>query len=141
MGLGFRIFLFDDNDCLHRLSMKRYNRLFRSEPEERLPQYAGKRVRCALVVLEVVERKPVSIARVEYSIITFDNEGRIDVSEREKQMRIAGELFSFAFDKQSSEKIIDAKSHFARKRYEQEFKWRPSPAIEEAIVNAIFGPV
>ena len=62
MGLSFRVFFFDDDDSMHRISLARYERLFRGE--ERLSQYAGKRVRCAMAVVEVEGRTPVSIARI-----------------------------------------------------------------------------
>ncbi len=143
MGIGFRVFLIDDNDSLHRLPMARYERLLDSVPGERLPQYAGKRVRCAMVYLEVEGRKPQSIIRIDYQIIPLDEQGRIDRSEREKEMRLVFESMSpllSIFKEDRPEKIFDARSKFAKKRYEQEFKWSPSPEIQEAIMSAIFGP-
>lgn len=53
MGIGLRIFLVNDDDSLERLAVARYERLLRRDPEECLPQYAGKRVRYALVAYEV----------------------------------------------------------------------------------------
>ncbi len=46
---------------------------------------------------------------------------------------------SFIFKEKRTGKIVDARSQFAKKRYEQEFRWSPSPEIEEAIITAIFG--
>ena len=37
-------------------------------------------------------------------------------------------------------KFIDARSRFAKTRYEQEFKWSPGPEIQKAIITAVFGP-
>jgi hypothetical protein len=34
--------------------------------------------------------------------------------------------------------VIDARTHFAKKRYEHEFKWTPTPEIQAAIVSEIF---
>ena len=143
MGIGFRVFLIDDNDSLQRLPMARYERLFDGEPGERLPQFAGKRVRCALVSLEVEGRKPQSIIRIDYQIIPLDEQGRIDRSEQEKEMRLAFEFMSpllSIFEEERTGKIVDARSQFAKKRYDQECRWVPSPEIEEAILIAIFGP-
>jgi len=84
MGLGYRIFLIDDNDSLYRLSNANFERLNRGEAGECLPQYAGKRVRYAMVVLEVAGRKPLSIVRIEYYLMPFDAEGRIDRTEQER---------------------------------------------------------
>jgi len=35
--------------------------------------------------------------------------------------------------------VINASHRFAKRRYEHEFKWKPSRKVEEAIVGAIFG--
>ncbi len=142
MGIGFRIFLIDDNDSLQRLSVARYQRLTDSESGERLPQYAGKRVRCAMVYLEVERRIPQSILRIDYTIMPFDKKGRIDRSEQEKEMRRIAEVMSplsSFFEEERAGKIVDARGQFAKRRYEQEFRWKPEPEIEKAIITAIFG--
>ncbi len=72
----------------------------------------------------------------------FDEKGRIDKSEQEKEMRLAVEFvspLSSIFEEERTGKIVDARSQFAKKRYEQEFRWAPRPGIEEAIITAIFG--
>jgi len=71
MGIGLRIFLVNDDDSLERLAVARYDRLLRRNLEERLPQYAGKRVRYALVAYEVENRKPVEILRIEYNYLSL----------------------------------------------------------------------
>ena len=85
MGIGFRVFLIDDNDSLQRLSMARYQRLIDGELGERLPQYAGKRVRCAMVYLEVEGRTPQSIIRIDYTIMPLDEKvGSIDRKKKKR---------------------------------------------------------
>ena len=49
MGIGIRIFLIDENDSLHRISTSLYNRLTNPDSDECFTQYAGKRVRCAMI--------------------------------------------------------------------------------------------
>ena len=84
MGTGFRIFIVNDDDSLRRLSLAKFERLRRRDPEERLPEYAGKRVRYALVVMEVENRKPVGINLIQYGYLPFDSEGRFDHGEKAK---------------------------------------------------------
>ncbi len=139
MGTGIRVFLVAEDDSLQRLPMARYRRLRRREPGERLPQYAGKRVRCAMVVLEVAGRKPLAIDRVDHYMLSFDAEGRIDTTELEKQARLAVELLPPFAEQQPSGQVINARRHFAKRRYQHEFKWTPTPEIQAAIVAAIFG--
>jgi hypothetical protein len=66
--------------------------MLRADPKESLPEYAGKRVRYALVILELVNRKPVEIEEIQYSYLTFDAQGRLDPADFEKQVRLAMEV-------------------------------------------------
>ena len=61
MGLRTRIFIVKEDDSWRRLSLKRYSRLIKGHPDEGLVQYAGKRILNALIVLEMINRKPVEI--------------------------------------------------------------------------------
>jgi hypothetical protein len=139
MGIGLRIFLVNDDDSLERLAMARYEGLLRRDPEECLPQYAGKRVRYALVAYEVENRKPVEILRIEYSYLSLDSEGRIDAAEQEREMMLAVEVLPPVLPEQQSRQLVDAQHRFAKKRYDHKYRWIPSPELETAIVNAVLG--
>ena len=139
MGIGLRIFLVNDNDFVHRLPLTKFERLRRRYTEECLPQYAGKRVRYALVVTEMERRNPVAIHRIQYAFLHFDSEGRLDIKEQEREARLAVELFPSIPDEEHPPQVIDAQHRFARKRYTDEYKWTPSLEMEAAIVEAVFG--
>jgi hypothetical protein len=139
MGISLRIFLINDDDSIERLSLRRYERLTRNDPDERLPQYSGRRVRYAEIVVEFDQRKPVRILRIQYFIMSFDSEGRIDVAEQENESILAMDVLpSYNIDQQPSQ-VIDARHRFAKKRFDNKYRWRPTPAIEVSIVDAIFG--
>ena len=139
MGISLRIFLVDDDDSIKRLPLTRYERLLQCDPEEGFPEYAGKRVRYALVVVDLVNRIPVEILRIQYSLLSFDSEGRIDPIEREKEAKLAFELLPPMPIERDPSQLIDAQHCFAKKRYDNEYRWTPSPEIEKAIMDAIFG--
>ena len=139
MGLGYRIFFIDDNDSLKRISMAQYERLFRREHGECLKQYSGKRVRCAMVVISVQDRKPQSITWIDCHRIPFDKDGRLDYGQWEKEMRLIGDLLDPIFKEERRDNIIDARNIFAKKRYDSEVKWSLTAQIEDAIEKAIFG--
>jgi hypothetical protein len=40
---------------------------------------------------------------------------------------------------QESNHVVDARYKFAKKRFDREYRWEPSPEIEAAIFKAIFG--
>jgi len=139
MGMGLRVFLVNDDDSIERLSLARYERLRRREPEERLPKYAGRRLRYALVILEVVDRRPLEILRIQYSFLHFDSEGRIDTAEQEREGRLAMEMVPPVVAERRGPQVVDSRHKFAQKRYQDRYKWTPSPEIEATIVEAIFG--
>ena len=138
MGLAIRVFLVEDDGYLRRLPLAGYERLLRGEAEGRLPQYAGKRVRYALVVVDLVDRKPIEIRHVEYSWLSFDTAGRLDRSEQEKEVRLAIEVLHPVSGEESLQ-LIDARHRFARKSYHDRYKWKPSSDIQAAIIAATLG--
>jgi hypothetical protein len=138
MGLGTRIFIVNEDDTLKRMPMKRYHRLFRRDPKEQFLEYAGNRIRYVLVVLELENRKPVEILRVQYSYLAFDQKGRLREDERERAARLSMEMIKTSPPEEESNQVIDAGYKFAKKRFSREFRWEPSPEIETAIFKAIF---
>ena len=138
MGLGMRIFIVKDDGSLERMPFGRYNRLLQHHLSERLFQYAGKRVRCAVIVVESINRKPVEILKCQYSYLSFDSDGRLLEEGDERQVRLAMDtLEPVIADK--DRQVVDVRHKFARKRYVREYLWQPSPEIEAAIWKEIFG--
>jgi hypothetical protein len=137
MGIGCRVFLIGDNDSLQRISMVRLTRLLHFDRGESLQQYARKRVRCAMVFLEVAGRQVRAIRNIDYFLLQFNDKGRIDKKEWENGMRLGMELQPSSH-KQYPQHVIDAQHRFAKRRYEHEFKWKPSRKVEDAIVAAVF---
>jgi hypothetical protein len=137
MGIGCRVFLIGDNDSLQRISMLRLTRLLHFDRRESLPQFAGKSVRCAMAFLEVAGRQVLAIRNIDYFLLQFNDKGRIDKKDWEKGMRLGMELLPPPHDEQYPKQVIDAQHRFAKRRYEHEFKWKPSRKVEEAIVAAI----
>ena len=137
MGTGIRVFLIDDNDSLQRISMARLDRLLHFDRTESFPQYSGKRVRCAMVFVEVIRRQVLSIRNIDYFWLVFDDTGRINKKEWENGMRLGMELLPFIPDGEHPKQVINAQHRFAKRRYDHEFMWKPSWHVEEAIVSTI----
>jgi hypothetical protein len=137
MGMSCRVFLVDDNDSLQRIPIATLNRLLHFDRVESLQHYAGKRVRCAMAFLEVAGRRVLSIRNIDYFWLSFDDKGRIDKKEWENGMRLGMELLPSILDGEHPKQVINARHRFAKRRYEHEFKWKPSRKVEQAIVAAI----
>ena len=118
--------------------MARLDRLLHFERRESLQQYAGKRVRCAMVFLEVTGRRVQAIRNVDYFLLQFNDKGQIDKKEWEKGMRLGMDLLPPLLNEKNLKQVINASHRFAKRRYEHEFKWKPSRKVEEAIVAAVF---
>jgi len=134
MGMSVRVFLVEDNNSLQRIPMTRLDRLFYFDRVESLQQYAGKRVRCAMVFSLVAGRRGLSIRNIDYFWLSLHDKGRIDKKGWEKGMRLGMELLPSIGE--YPKQVINAQHRFAKRRYEHEFKWKPTRKSEEAIVTA-----
>jgi hypothetical protein len=139
MGIGTRIFFINDDDIIHRFPLAKFERLRRGDPRESLPQYAGKRLRYALVVLEMQNRRPINIIMVQHSYLYFDSEGRIDTVERQKAATLAVNMLPPSPEERQAGQVINAHHRFAKKQHDRRYSWTPTPDIVESIVTAIFG--
>ncbi len=139
MGTAIWIFFIDDDGAIRRYPLARYERLIERDPDEWLPQYAGKRVRYVEVALELEKRKPVGILRILYLILPFDSKGRVDAKEQDKEWRLASDMVPPILPDPGPRNVIEARHRFAKKRFESEYRWTPTPEIESAILKAIFG--
>lgn len=140
MSLGFRVFFLDQNEVLVRIPLKRFEGFYlRSDKRERFPNYAGQRIRYALVTLELKQRKPIAIKRIDCWVIKLNNKGELDEREWLRGATLGVNMASGLQANTSTGPVIDATSRFAKKRYEHEFRWIPSPEIIDSIDEAVFG--
>jgi hypothetical protein len=76
MGYGHRCFLFEADGTLRRMPIRVLDGLVHGY--DRMPQFAGQRLRCAVVVLELDGKKPTRILWVDALWYQFDETGRAD---------------------------------------------------------------
>ena len=115
MGISLKIFIINCDDTLKKLPVSKYQRLLKNDPKERMPEHAGKRVRYVLVLVEYRNRSPIEIIQEQYSYLTFDLDGHLCSSERQKVHRLALEALSDFPIARKSNNIIDTKQIFAKK--------------------------
>ncbi len=139
MGLSIRVFIVEDDDTIKRLPLARYERLLKHDPDEKLLKYAGKRVRYALIVVDLLNRRPIEILRDEFGFLAFDDEGQLKISELGKEESLAFDMLAPLLSDQTNSQVIDARYKFAKKRYFHKFSWTPTDEIRVAIAEAIFG--
>ena len=139
MGIAIWIFFVNDDDSIQRFPLAGFERLIDRNPNERLPEYANKRVRYVEVALELEQRKPVGILRILYLILPFDSEGRVDAAEQEKERRLGVEMMSPVLTDRDSKQVVEARHRFAKRRFDNEYRWKPTQEMEADIMAAIFG--
>ncbi|MHB8069320.1 MAG: hypothetical protein ACYDIC_15620 [Desulfobaccales bacterium] len=141
MGESLRIFIILDDDQLSLMPLTRYERLRRGDPEVRFPEFAGKKVRFAVALINLENRELSSIWRIDYEILHFDAAGRLDSQKKWECLQLAiGVLGNFTRDilnappPEHRGKVIHAKNKFLRKQ----FTWKASRSLEDKIVAAIY---
>ncbi len=144
MGTGYRIFLVDDDDRLHRISQKRFNRFLYKGCGESVPgSFIGQdKVRYVFIAYETERRKPVAILHVDYGRLPLAADGTLDKVRREEMLHLVGRTVSPLdgdtwIRRQGS--VVDADRIFAKKRLSHEWQWQPSVELEEELREAILG--
>ncbi len=139
MGVSLKAFIIDDDDTVHRITYAMYKRLVAQAREARLKQYANRRVRYALIAVKMKDRKSVDILHTEEGFFTFDSDGRLDLSSRKEEIKLVFDSLTPHTSNKTSSRVVDARHHFAKKKYEGKFTWKPTPQIAETIIRMIFG--
>ena len=139
MGISLRIFIVNNDDSLKRIAVAKYERLLARDPKGHLPQYAGKRMRYALVFVDLENRQPVEILRIQYSYLYFDSDGLIEADQIEKETKLAYEAMPSLLPDESDKQVIDARTKFAKRRFDHLYQWEPTTGIEVEIMKKIFG--
>ena len=93
---------------------------------ECFPEYKDKKVRNVLAFVEFYNREPFELIAIQYSILSFNEEGRIDVGDFEKGMKLGAEMLMPTESDPDYPNVVDAKGRFAIKRYHDRYNWTPS---------------
>ena len=92
MGVAFRNFLIDREDCMYRLPNITFARMLDDPFSRGLPRFSGQRVRMADVAVEIINRQPIRVVRTSFSILTFDGQGFLDRTAFERHQYARAEL-------------------------------------------------
>lgn len=138
MGVTVRIFFVNDDDSIQRFPLARFERLIERDPKERLPKYAKKRVRYILLAVDLVNRAPVETLRAQFSYLSFDSEGLFDRAKLKEKVKLYIDILPPAPIIRYPWDIVEPKPILPKKCHNENDKWTPTPAIEAAIINAVF---
>jgi|SRR6266566_3431138 len=133
MGIGVRAFFVTDAG-VSRVPFSRVERLLCGDPQEIMLGCAGQRIRCALAYIEFVNRRAMAVRHVDYLVLPFASDGRLDQAERQRGQALIM-ASAQTWSSTVSEPVVEFGPHLAARRYRIEFKSVPT-AVE---VNALVG--
>lgn len=139
MGLSSRLFLLSADDTLHALASTAFMRMLRREDVARVPDFAGKRVRQASIVMELQNGTPSRMVHWTFSVLDIDADGLLDVE------RLSAQQFARVDDpfeparpaQDNGGLIIDAARHFVARGG----SWEPDERLLRCIEAAALGHV
>lgn len=126
MGIGLRYFAVSSDDTVKRWTQARFKRVW--DGSEPLPEFAGRRLRYALVIVETYEREVVALRGVEWNVMALDPAGKHD---RMAAMNDAVAVMS-AVNTPYPSPIADARRRF----YHRRVHWEPTRALRAAVIGA-----
>ena len=133
MGTSLKVLFVDDGQATP-VRLSDFERLRSGDPAVSFPQHAGKRVRCALAVVESQGRRPVAVSHIDYVVLPFGPDGRLKMRELRRVKWLAVNELSVTFGA-VSEPALEMSPYIVPGRYRQEFVWAPT----EAEVTAVMG--
>jgi GGDEF domain-containing protein len=139
MGFSSRIFLLDGSDALYRLANTAFAAMLQDPDEHPYPLFAGQRIRMADATVELMDRRPIAVARVTFGILAFDEKGRLN-SEAFQQQQFARAETALAGVIEAENRdspIVEARARFLA----QGGQWTPSKLIERALDDAAMGRI
>ena len=139
MGYSFRMFLLDQDDGLYRLPNTKFVQMLTDPRSCRLDRFAGNRVRMTDVAVQLLERQPVAIVRINFGFMSFDDQGYFDAPAFFLHQHARVEL---GMDIQSAtpripQKVVDATNRFVA----QGGLWSPSRKLQRQIDAVALGQV
>jgi hypothetical protein len=137
MGFGIRVFFINDHDEITRISRASYERILRRDSKEAHLEYKNTRIRFAEAILELENRKPVSVVRIVYGYLKFDSKGLADKEFLDEEHRVALSMISLPLPGESSN-VVHARDRFAKKVFKDNFSWSPSFELEQSIIKRAF---
>ncbi len=137
---GMRLFFFmvgDDNSPVP-ISQERYDALLDQDPGVAFPQYAGRLLRFAVVLVTKEGMENKELFDVHCFSFPFDSGGKLDTETLGTELEtILGYRSSPPFRGRFGA-VVDARPRFAERRFDAKYKWTPTPDIRDRIRRAVF---
>ncbi len=132
MGYSKRIIFFNPDGTCRKISIARFKKLWDYTTEASFPEYAGIKIKCAIVYVEVRRHRVLRIVKTDYILLHFDNKGGLDKEEIITALKSKLYLLKSEQIRQKS-KITEITSLINRKESTCSYKWIPDKWEESSI--------
>ncbi|OYU65408.1 MAG: hypothetical protein CFE45_44250, partial [Burkholderiales bacterium PBB5] len=115
----------------HRLPVSAFHRLLLSQATTRVPDFANQRARLASVVIEVAGSAVLGVRRLNFDVLEFDANGRLDARRYGAQQaaRLDSMVSAVLGEPTAPSGVIDATDRFKARGG----TWTPDPELRRRI--------
>ena len=137
MGLSSRLYLLAGDGALHALAGTAFMRMLRQEDTARLPDFAGRRVRAASLIVELVNRVPLRVLHSSFLVLDIDSQGHLDVARLNAQQfaRVDDMMAGVLHPPRLVAPVVDATNRFIARGG----SWEPDHALRRRIEAVALG--
>ena len=133
--ISVRDFLINKQDRIYRFPLSSFTAMVRDQKAHPYPQFAGTRVRCTEVFVELAGSRPVRITRMIHFVLSFNEDGILDKEVHMRQGMARYNLALNATIPYENTHVVDAKDRFLT----SSGQWKPTPVLEERLCEAALG--
>lgn len=139
--MSARFYIWDDNKGFKRYSMKGFNASYRGLPNKDLIESAEQSLKFVVVFLNMKNRKPVEVIRIDTFKYTVDKDGKFNQDEVMETMRFVVEFVSSRmknFNDHRKSNVIWSSGIFAERKYKALYSWELNESQLNQLIGSIF---
>lgn len=124
-----------DDNTFRRLRKNTFYRIMLQHEDEVHPEFKGQRVKYAAIYIQYDGHRPIAVRRATFGVITFDENGRFDDTQWQRQAQLVVEGFPHS-DEVNQPHLTDARVARANEEYGHEYGWEPTPSLRKQLYDA-----
>ncbi|MBU1677278.1 MAG: hypothetical protein KKD86_00250 [Bacteroidetes bacterium] len=139
MNLSNRVFAVLEGEEIVRIGSNQFMKLHRFDEGVSYEKFRNKKIKIALYLIELRNRKPFCVVQEWYNYYEFDEEGRFDQDKYYDQINLKlSSVNLWEDDEKMPEKVIDGKIEFYKRRLENDYEWYPTKEMKNRLLEKLF---
>ena len=132
MSYRLRVFVRTSSGEIRRLPRAKYERLLGHDAATIMPEFVGKEMPTAVVMLTMESGRVVDATLAETLKLKMNNKAQVSKRWHERLRRLSSEAVEAYMSERiggtqrENEKVVFAKHRFLKRRLDKEFHWRPT---------------